>query len=337
MTVKKTTKRRPKRRPKRQLKEGTISLISLVPRGANQVRSLFKDHDAVEACAVAKMGAEGMLTTLVYVPDDTDSQGDFAKAEHIRQWAHDFIPNMDGSGIDVLHDCQPLDAEQAHVCETFIVQKGDPRFEGITDDQGTAIDPTGAWGVIIKIDDPELRKLYETGEWVGVSMFGSAIAEPVSTTKSADPEPEEDPMTPEQMAEMAKMVAEAVAKATAPAEPEPAPEAPAIEFEGDIHDPEAVAKHADRVLFASLDMSKPADVAKWQAHLTKQAEARKQAEAANPNADEIAKLQEQIRKLQGAPVDGSEPVTTPGTVSKADLFARGKERAERLKKAGVIR
>lgn len=323
-------------KPKRRIKAAKISLISLVPAGANRVTALFKGRGDVELSAVAKIDVEGYLTALVYVPDMVDSQQDVANAQAIKQMAHDFISNMEGNGIDVLHDCQPIGSERARICETFLVQKGDPRFAGVTDDTGAAVDPTGAWGVVIKIDDPDLRALYASGEWVGVSMFGSAIVEPV--TKSA---PKETQMDATQMAELLKTfgkslsqeLVEGLAKALAPAPVTPTPAtAPAVEFEGDPFNPDDVAKHAERVLFASLDLSKAADLAKWQAHLAKRA-----APAPDSNAAKIDELEKQLAKLRKAPTNGAEPNGRPESLTVAQKLAKAKERAVALKKEGVIR
>jgi len=327
------------KKAKRRIKAAQISLISLVPAGANRVKSLFKNKDAVEMQAVAKIDAKGYLTSLVYMPDETDTHGDVAKAGDIMQWAHDFIPNMEGNGIDVLHDGKPVGNDRAHICETFIVQKGDPRFAGMTDEDSKPLDPEGSWGMVIKIDDPDLRSRYATGEWVGVSMFGSAIVE--SLTKST-PTSTEFKMDETKMAELLKAfgsnlssdIVAGLAKALAPVAPV-APEAPVaqtVAFEGDPNSAADVAKHAEKVMFASLDMSKSADIAKWQAHLAKQADS-----GANPNQDRIDGLEKEIAKLRGAPSNGGEPVRKTGELTLSEKLAKSTERAVRLKKAGVIR
>lgn len=330
-----------KKSPKRRIKTAKISLISLVPAGANEVRTLFKSKAGVEMAAVAKMGPEGYLTSLVYTPDRTDYEGDIADVATIKQMAHDFITNMEGTGIDVLHSCQPLPPEAARVCETFIVQKGDPRFVGITDDRGDAIDPEGSWGVIIKIDDPDLRSRYATGEWIGVSMFGSATVEPVTKSQTV---PENPKMDPTQMAELLKSfgktlsteIVEGLAKALTPAkeDPKPEPVSKTVPFEGDPMNAEDLAKHADKVLFASLDLSVPADLAKWQAHVAKKTAEQKP----EPNAAEIAKLQAQIAKLQGrSAAPGADAGADEGTLTTSQKLAKATARAVQLKKDGVIR
>lgn len=328
--------------PKRRIKSAKISLISLVPAGANEVRSLFKSKQAVEATAVAKIDVEGYLTTLVYMPDTVDSHGDLAKAADIKQWAHDFISNMDGNGIDVLHDCEPVGKERAHICETFIVQKGDPRFTGIENEAGDLLDPTDSWGVVLKIDDPDLRSRYATGEWVGVSMFGSAVVEPVTAKSTTKKEIE---MDAKEMAELLKSfgadlsanIVEGLSKALTPKKEEKVEknEVPAIKFEGDPMVSEDLAKHADKVFLASIDLNTVEGIAKWQSRLAAKTPVKVEK---SENADEISKLEGEIAKLKKASANSGEPVKVikdGGTL--AEKLAKSKERAVRLRKEGVIR
>jgi len=118
---------------------------------------------------------KGELTAIVYAPEHRDTQGDIASAAVIKDMMYDAA--RDGVEIDMRHDGQALDKEQAFVAESFIVQKDDPRFAGIKTYDGESVDPIGSWGVVIKIDDPELRRKYRDGEWNGVSMAGTAEVE----------------------------------------------------------------------------------------------------------------------------------------------------------------
>jgi hypothetical protein len=68
----------------------------------------------------------------------------------------------------------------------------------------------------------------------------------------------------------------------------------------------------DKVLFASLDLSKPADLAKWQGHVAK-----RQAEVATPEDQlklaqaELAKAQEKLAKLAKTSTVPTEPAPAP--------------------------
>lgn len=156
----------------RRIKKAKITFVSLCPRGKNQMPVLFKDDGTFEVQTLVKEQAEGELTALVYVPEHSDSDGDVADAKVIKEMAHDYL--RDSGKVDVRHNGQALTKEQGYVAESFIVQKGDPRFEDMIDLKGRPVDAAGSWGMVIKIDDPELRSKYANGEWQGVSMFGFA-------------------------------------------------------------------------------------------------------------------------------------------------------------------
>ena len=160
--------------PKR-LKNPRIKWVSLCPAGKNGLPVLFKADGTFEVQMLSKMDTEGLLTALVYAPDLVDSDGDFADAQTVKEMAYSF--QKEGGRLDLRHNGQALDADQAWIAETFIVQKGDPRFDGFQTRKGDKVDPTGSWGMIIKVEDPNLRKLYSEGKWHGVSLAGEAEKE----------------------------------------------------------------------------------------------------------------------------------------------------------------
>ncbi len=163
----------------RRIKKANIRFISLCPKGANKIDVLYKSDGTVQFStlfkASDKFDEHGEVTAVVYAPEHRDSQGDIADASVIKEAAYDFIRN--GANIDINHDGKPLKAEQARVAETFLVQKGDPRFADWKDTEGKQVNLEGAWAVVLKIDDPELRKKYRNGDWQGVSMGGTAVVE----------------------------------------------------------------------------------------------------------------------------------------------------------------
>jgi len=168
---------------RRQILKAAISFLSLCPKGANNIHTVYKsddgkNHNIELATAVGKLSDEGELTAVVYAPDMVDSQGDSASAKVIKQFAHDFGAN--GRGIDVRHNEDVLDVAKAFVAESFIIQKNDPRFSSMEDYEGNSVDVTGGWGVVLKINDEELRQQYRDGEWGGISMGGLMAARDVS-------------------------------------------------------------------------------------------------------------------------------------------------------------
>lgn len=160
-----------------RIKKAKITHISLVPRGANQMGVLYKQDGHLEVNMIVKGfdDDKGELLAVVYSPNNVDSQGDYADEETIRDMAHSFA--KDGEGIDLRHDGKVLSKEQAYVAESFIIQKGDERFKGTKTYNGEEVDVTSGWGVLIKIEDLDLRKKYKSGEWQGVSMAGKAEME----------------------------------------------------------------------------------------------------------------------------------------------------------------
>jgi hypothetical protein len=201
----------------RRIKKATIEFISLVPKGANKLQAIYKDDGSFTVSALSKLAEDGELTAVVYAPNMRDAQGDIADADVVKQMSYDFIAS--GAKIDIRHNNKPLTPEMARVAESFLVQKSDPRFSDWKDTDGKPVDLTGAWATVIKIDDPDLREKFRSGEWAGVSMGGTAVVE---QEKSADvdrlidalnkainppaqPEPnKDDEMTPEQLAELQK-------------------------------------------------------------------------------------------------------------------------------------
>lgn len=165
----------------RKIKKAKISFISLVPRGANRLPVLYKSDGQVEFQTLSKMTDEGELLAVVYAPDMVDSQGDFAEARVIKEMAHGFLKS--GGQIDLQHNGKALSKDQAYVAESFIIAKGDERFKDFKDYDGKPVDVTGGWGILIKIEDADLRKLYREGQWAGVSMFGTAQVEHVESKK----------------------------------------------------------------------------------------------------------------------------------------------------------
>src|SRR5690606_3383333 len=158
----------------RRIKKARITHISLVPRGANRMPVLYKQDGSIQFDLLTKVGSdfdeEGELLAVVYVPELRDSQGDIASAKVVKEMMHSFA--KEGKGIDIRHDGKPVGKDRAFVAEQFLVQKGDSRFAGFKDYDGNEVDVTGAWAVIIKIEDEELRRLYREGQWNGVSMGG---------------------------------------------------------------------------------------------------------------------------------------------------------------------
>ena len=345
---------------KRRIKKARCSIISLCPRGKNKTKALFKSDDGEplqEFAAAVQMrkSAEGLLDILVYVPDQEDSEGDIANRAVIQDIAHNFIPCMEGSGIDILHSLEPLSEEDAHICETSIIQKGDPRYADATDDDGNPIDPEGSWGVTIKLDNPAVRSLYETEGWHGASMYGAMIVQPLTksdfTTAMASrlgtPNPQETDMNEEKFAEMLKSFGATITSALAksleglkPAEKtEPKPEVKdVIEFTGDANKLEDIEAHEEVLFKANLDFGKSEDLAKWKAYVLKKAVDSKDESDDNADAGEGTELtmaKARVAELEKASKQGTDDVQTSDNAEVKMSKGRklGQEIAQGLMKA----
>lgn len=162
---------------RRRIRSASITTISLVPRGANQLPVLYKDGDHCEFDTIIKGNMDkGEIVAVVYAPEVRDSQGDIASSDVIKEMAYDFAKKGLGS-IDLRHDGKVLSKDKAFVAESFIIQKGDNRFSGMKDYSGKDVDVADGWAVVVKVNDEDLRTKFRKGEWNGVSMFGSATVE----------------------------------------------------------------------------------------------------------------------------------------------------------------
>lgn len=165
-----------KRKAKRRILKGMIDYISLCPAGANELSTIYKAADGKESevhlCCLSKyMTEQGEIINVVYAPEMVDDQGDVASAAVIKDFAHDFMRR--GGQIDIKHNEQAVDKNDAFIAESTIIQKGDERFHNVKDIDGDVVDVTGGWGTIIKVNSEDLRAKYRSGEWGGVSMGGA--------------------------------------------------------------------------------------------------------------------------------------------------------------------
>lgn len=282
----------------RRIKSARITFISLVPRGANQLPVLYKSADQTVQfdCLVKdeRFAEHGELTAVVYAPETMDSQGDVASAEVIKQMAHDYMRNV--GSVDLRHDTTALPREKVAVVENFIIQEGDPRFANQKDTKGRPVNVTGGWGVVIKVDDPDLRRLYREGHWNGVSMFGPATVEPISKNagsiadelakrlSAGNHNDKEDDMDIKELeAALSKSNDSLVDRLVAGLAKALKPDAKAddkggdankptiakIEFEGDPTNVEDIAKHEAKLVAARVDWNDPKSVAAYRTSVAK--------------------------------------------------------------------
>lgn len=329
--------------PLRRITRAKIDFVSLCPRGANTLPVVYKGDDGFEFSMLSKsLNEAGEILSVVYAPGLVDSQGEFADRDVIKEMAYDFARRR--GNVDIRHDGKPVPADKAYIAEHFLVAKGDPRFEGWKNYDGADIpDLTGAWAVVVKIEDETLREKYRSGAWNGVSMGGVAAREVVKDEAAAGflsmlkslfggiiPKPANPPTEIDMTAaEVAKIVNDALiaheakkaeeakkaAEAAAAEEAKKAAEGPAVPvFQGDL--------------------TKAEDIKKYERELA-EFEVRKGLASKDPKVREAAL--KQARKLAGieeAPAGGQSNTATDkdGKVSKSEMDLAN-EAADRLVKA----
>lgn len=157
----------------RKLKKIDVSFISLVDKGANRKRLIFKNHEGA-ACAIEKTlpikkydEEQKMVFCIVYSPGETDTQGDYASAEVIKEAAYNFMRCARTNNVDKQHDFIP---DEGFVAESWIVKENDSVFPD---------EPIGSWAVGIKVENDETWQLIKAGEITGLSLAGLAVTEEV--------------------------------------------------------------------------------------------------------------------------------------------------------------
>jgi hypothetical protein len=263
---------------KQRIKRARITHISLCPRGKNRLKAAFQaDEDgnaAFQLRGVTQMDEQGLLTACVFLPESAgvpSTDGLVFESQGLIDTAHQWLTECIAGrgGIDVRHDFEALPATAVQICESFIIQKGDPRFVKMEVD-GKPVDATGGWGAVFKIHDAKLREKYRKGEWQGISMAGLCEVEAI---QMADNDPTK-PMDPEIKLLLQGLAdgLKAVQAAVTPKQPvdtkTPVSKIPFPE-DGDPTDPIQLAAHAEKLVLAECDLSTSEGIAKWTAYLAK--------------------------------------------------------------------
>jgi hypothetical protein len=207
-----------------RLRKLRVSAISLCKRGVNGMPVILKSASAESASGegaielksqvVSKNSRKQLITSLLYLPNRVDRQGHTIDAEELEKAAFDAM--RDGVTIDIEHDGVAIDKSRAHLAESYLVSKGDPRFENFKDDEGNPVDATGGWATTIRVTDTELWKSkVESGDIGAFSLAGNAILEPVLKSDSLS-QPRQRTMDPQTIALLQTAIAKAVTDSLSP-------------------------------------------------------------------------------------------------------------------------
>jgi hypothetical protein len=316
-----------------RIKKGKIKFVSYVLRGANKMPALYKSDGTFEINPITKYDDErGELLCVVYAPEFRDTQGHIASTEVVKELCYSY--SQDGEGIDIRHDGKPLTQEQAYVAENFIVQKDDPRFVGWVDDRGNALDATGSWAQVHKIEDEEIRKQFRDGALSAVSLAGEAILEAedmvieataenilalfkakLGATSAGDIDMDKTELqellkaSEDRMSALVEGLAKQSGDAPAPDDSLPAPDSEEPVFKGDYACREDVQKHADAWkayrLAKSVDWNDPKSLDNYLSTMSKEDDADQGREGDGGGSSELnallekqAKLEEQVKSLR---------------------------------------
>ena len=145
-----------------------ITHISLVKAGANKKSIIYKSSDKEpeynkEIPFKKSDDEKGIVYGIVYAPEQTDTDGDFASSDEIIKAAYSFMKERNTTNVDKQHSFENV---EAFVAESWIVKAGDTVFPD---------EPVGSWAVAIKLESDELKKAVKDGDIAGLSMAGTAI------------------------------------------------------------------------------------------------------------------------------------------------------------------
>jgi hypothetical protein len=158
----------------RELKLVKIKFISLVPRIKNRLPKRFKGSGIVEIKNLVINHGGGLLTVLIFDPKDGYTDDCMVAPGLLRNMAYEYMRG--GANIDTRHNGHAISKKRAAVVESYFIHEDDPRYRDLTDYEGHPVDATGAWAVVIRIQDKDLLALYrDPNSWNGVSIFGEAV------------------------------------------------------------------------------------------------------------------------------------------------------------------
>lgn len=188
---------------KKRLKNLKITTLSLCKRGKNGLKTVLKSQGSGATLEAPSQflvqedsKVKGRLLVVNVAPDLPDVDGEETEAQVILQAAHEYL--RDFRQLDIEHDGKVLPKSAAYLAESFIVNEGDTRFKDWKDYDGNSVDVTGAWASVIQLNDPDLIKSYEDGDWDGISMLGTANLE-VEKSQNPNAAPGGNHMTPEEI------------------------------------------------------------------------------------------------------------------------------------------
>ena len=158
----------------RRLKKIDVNFISLVDKGANRKKLIFKRDGAGEFAFEKFLNIkkqdieERMIFCIVYSPEEPDTQGDSASADVIKDAAYNFMRSARTNNVDKQHDFVP---DEGFVAESWIIKENDFVFPE---------EAQGSWAVGIKVENDDTWELIKSGNITGISLAGLAVTEEIA-------------------------------------------------------------------------------------------------------------------------------------------------------------
>ena len=150
-----------------ELEDLQVLMISIVGKGANKKKIVYKSKDKkegnIEKLVKVKFDNEkGIAYGIVYSPDEIDAHDEWASADTIEKACHEFMKRSNMKAIDTDHSLEIADG--CFIVESWIVKEGDSMFP----------EDVGAWAIAIKIEDEDIKKGIKDGTYTGFSLYGFA-------------------------------------------------------------------------------------------------------------------------------------------------------------------
>jgi hypothetical protein len=154
-----------------ELKEMRVNFISLVSKGANGKKVIWKsgiegdgnlEGFETPLKKIKKSDEKRVVYGIVYSPEQVDSQGEYATSAEIEKAAYGFMKDLRLLNVDARHDFDP---KGAFVAESWLTKGADSLFPD---------EPEGSWAVAVRVEDNGLWEDVKKGELAGLSMAGYA-------------------------------------------------------------------------------------------------------------------------------------------------------------------
>ncbi len=164
----------------RELRDVTISHVSMVKKGANQKKFfLYKadnDNENVELTAIIKSVdmPKRLVFGEVYIPFTKDAEEDWMSPEEISKMAHSFLKSYRNMDADHSFGEDVAIPVESYIAPCDIVLKSETGEVLVDDDGVEQVIKEGTWVMCAEVVDDVVLERIQKGEITGFSMAGFA-------------------------------------------------------------------------------------------------------------------------------------------------------------------